>query len=280
MPAPTRILLTGGTGFVGRQILRALKEEGAWIRAISRRSLSNINADEVMQTSDVFQESTDWWASTLQSIDIVIHAAWYVEPGQYLTSVKNTECMIGSLRLADAFLKSNARHFVGIGSCFEYDLTNRLLDVFTPLSPSHAYTKSKVALFRALNQVVPIYEKSYSWHRLFYLYGEGEKSGRLVSNLHRHMQAGIPIDLTSGNQIRDFLDVRLAGDQIAKAALNGTTGPYNICSGEGRTIRKIAEDIADIYGQRELLRFGARADNPVDPPEIVGIPGNHKRPSN
>ena len=38
------------------------------------------------------------------------------------------------------------------------------------------------------------------------------------------------------------------------------------------TVRQLAEQIADEYGRRDLLRFGAREDNQVDPPCVVGIP--------
>ena len=39
------------------------------------------------------------------------------------------------------------------------------------------------------------------------------------------------------------------------------------------TVRELAERIADEFGRRDLLRFGARPDNPVDPPCVVGIRG-------
>ncbi len=83
--------------------------------------------------------------------------------------------------------------------------------------------------------------------------------------------AGEPAELSSGNQIRDFLDVREAGAMIAEAALSERQGPVNICSGVPVTVRQLAERIADAYGRRDLLRFGARADNAFDPPCVVGV---------
>jgi dTDP-6-deoxy-L-talose 4-dehydrogenase (NAD+) len=50
------------------------------------------------------------------------------------------------------------------------------------------------------------------------------------------------------------------------------TGPVNICSGHGISVRALAESIADEYGRRDLLRFGARPDNLIDPPCVVGVP--------
>ena len=58
---------------------------------------------------------------------------------------------------------------------------------------------------------------------------------------------------------------------IVETALGSVQGPVNICSGMPITIRQFAEEIADEYGRRDLLRFGARADNLIDPPCVVGI---------
>ena len=85
------------------------------------------------------------------------------------------------------------------------------------------------------------------------------------------LKAGQPAELSSGTQIRDFLDVREAGRMIVEAALGPVQGPVNICSGKPITVRQLAETIADEFGRRDLLRFGARPDNLVDPPCVVGI---------
>ena len=59
---------------------------------------------------------------------------------------------------------------------------------------------------------------------------------------------------------------------IADTALGTRQGPVNICSGRPVTVRQLVEQIADEYGRRDLLRFGARPDNEVDPPRVVGAP--------
>ena len=88
--------------------------------------------------------------------------------------------------------------------------------------------------------------------------------------LRAQLKAGDAAELTSGNQIRDFLDVREAGRLIAEAGLGTQVGPVNICSGEPITVRQLAEKVADEFGRRDLLRFGVRAENLTDPPCVVG----------
>jgi len=111
----------------------------------------------------------------------------------------------------------------------------------------------------------------FLWARLFYLYGVGENSRRLVPYLHQQVQAGQVADLTSGTQIRGFMDVDDAAALLVADAFSTRTGVSNIASGQGTTVRQLAEDIADGYGRRELLNFGARADNLTDPPMVVGL---------
>ena len=269
-------LLTGATGFVGRQVLRALGEKGVRVRVVVREGtqgqFANLGGIEtVVTTSDLFAENLDWWADVCNGIDTVIHVAWYVEPGKYLQSAKNLDCLVGTLQMAKGAAKANVRRFIGIGTCLEYDLTGGMLSIETPLRPLTPYAGAKAAAFLALSQCLPIQGVEFAWCRLFYLHGEGEVSRRLVPYLRFKLAAGEPAVLTNGNQIRDFLDAREAGRMIAETALGHEQGPVNICSGTPITVRQLAEQIADEYGRRELLRFGARPDNLIDPPCVVGV---------
>jgi nucleoside-diphosphate-sugar epimerase len=274
-----RILLTGATGFVGRQVLRALAASGARIRAVVREGNSEsrlggtASVESITSSPDIFRESVEWWNETLQDVDTIVHVAWYAEPGKYLHSPENIICLEGTLRMAQAAAQVGVKRFVGIGTCFEYDLSAGMLATDTPLRPVSPYAGAKAAAFLALSQWLPPQEISFAWCRLFYLFGEGEDERRLVSNLRARLAAGEPVNLTSGNQVRDFLDVRIAGEQIADIALGDREGPVNVCSGIPVTVRQIAEQIADEFGRPDLLRFGARADNLVDPRFVVGVVG-------
>ena len=145
------------------------------------------------------------------------------------------------------------------------------MSVETPLKASTPYAQAKADAFAALSQLLPQHAIEFTWCRLFYLFGEGEDPRRLVPYVRAKLKAGEPAELSSGTQIRDFLDVREAGRMIVETALGPVQGPVNICSGQPVTVRQIAEAIADEFGRRDLLRFGARPDNLVDPPCVVGI---------
>lgn len=271
-----RALLTGATGFVGRQLLNALCERDVDVRAVVRsgkeKAVRNFTCvDQVVSTPSLFEERQEWWQDIAADVDLVIHAAWYAEPGEYINSSRNLECLAGTLAMARGCVDAGVRRFVGIGTCAEYDHTAGHLSTATPLQPASVYAAAKAATFFSLSQWLPKVGTDFLWCRLFYLYGEGEDERRLVPYLRSQLARGRPTDLTSGNQVRDFLDVAVAGAMIADAALGKGTGAVNICSGIPITVRQLAENIADEYGRRDLLNFGKRPDNPFDPPFIVGI---------
>ncbi len=271
-----RVLVTGASGFVGRQIMRALSNFDVELVPVVREgkqstvaTLAKVN--RVIMTFDLFSESEEWWQAQCREIDLVIHAAWYAEPGKYLQSVQNMTCLIGSMNLAKGAAKSGVKRFVGIGTCFEYDLTLGFLSVDTPLKPLSPYAAAKAALYFSLSQWLPTQSVQFVWCRLFYLYGEGEDERRLVPYIRSQLKKGQTAELTSGKQIRDFLDVAEAGKNIANVALSELVGVVNICSGVPITVRQIAERIANEYGRPDLLKFGVRKDNLMDPPCIVGM---------
>lgn len=272
-----KILLTGASGFVGKQVFTKLLDKDVEVRVIVRKNKESFIRDknlnvEVIQTNDLFEESIEWWKEHCKGIDTLIHVAWYTETGKYLQSTKNIDCLIGSLNLAKGAAKAGIRRFIGIGTCFEYDLYSGDISINTPLKPSTPYAKAKAELYTSLSQLLPSQSIEFCWCRLFYLFGEGEDERRLVPYIHKQLSKGKIVELTSGKQIRDFLDVSVVGEMIVEAALGKQQGPINICSGIPISVSEIAQKIADKYGRRDLLKFGMRPDNLVDPPRIVGLP--------
>lgn len=272
-----KFLITGATGFVGRQVLSRLLEKKKEVRIIVRNDkksfLDDINSKtEIVTTNDLFEESVDWWNEQCKNIDTIIHLAWYSEPGKYLLSSKNIECLQGSLNLVKAAINSGVRRFVGIGTCFEYDLDVGRLSIDTPLKPSSPYAAAKAGLYTFLSQLLTTKSIEFTWCRLFYIYGEGEDDRRLVPYIHKQLSRGLVAELSSGKQVRDFLNVSVVGQMITDVALSEKQGPINICSGVPITVRQLAEQIADEYGHRDLLRFGARPDNLTDPIVVLGVP--------
>jgi dTDP-6-deoxy-L-talose 4-dehydrogenase (NAD+) len=272
----TRVLITGANGFVGRQITRSLDTEDIDLIPVVRKGKENTvsnfkNVKKIITSKDLFVEDESWWEEQCKDVDIVIHAAWYVETGKYQDSSKNIDCLLGSLKLAKGAAKAGVGRFLGLGTCAEYNQSQSVLTIDTPLKPLTIYAAAKASLFTILSQWLPRESVSFAWIRLFYLYGEGEDKKRLVPYVRSQILQGDFVDLTSGKQVRDFMDVIEAGKKIARISLTDQIGPINLCSGIPVTVRQFVEKIAAEYGRKDLLRFGVREDNVFDPPSIIGV---------
>ncbi len=274
-----RVLVTGATGFVGQAVVRVLKKHGADVHCVLRAgSADKLNGTlQTVDTPDLFGETADWWASVFDGFDLCIHLAWYAEPGKYLTSSRNLDCLSGTLAMAQGAVKAELRRFVGVGTCFEYDLSGGYLTTATRLDPLTPYAAAKASAYLTLKQYLPPRGVEFLWARLFYLYGAGEDARRLVPYLHQQLRAGAVAELTSGAQVRDFMDVDRAAELLVGDAFSDHQGASNIASGQGITVRQLAENIADTYGRRDLLKFGARPDNLTDPPVVVGLRDTKER---
>ena len=271
-----KILITGSSGFLGTQILNSLlKKRNVELYLVLRKKnllLSKLDNVKIIITKDLFSESVSWWKKKTKNIDIIIHSAWYVEPGKFMVSNKNLDCLSGTINMALGAAKSGIKKFVGVGTCAEYDTAKGYLDVNTRLNPTIPYSAAKVSTFIALEKLLPTFKVNFCWCRVFYLYGENEDSRRLVPYLREKLSKGEKVLLGSGKEIKDYIDVKKAGQLIVKHALSSKgIGAKNICSGVGTSVRELAESIADEYNRRDLLVFGVRKSNPFDSSIVVGV---------
>lgn len=271
------VLVTGASGFVGTQIVNRLASKGHSLRPVSRspavsKLASKFAQAKIFECDDLFAQSTDWWAERCEGIDAIVHAAWYVNPADYLDSEKNAACVAGTFRMAQGAAQAGIKHFVGIGTCMEYALPSERLEINAPTGPSTVYGGCKLATFDILENYLRSTQMDFSWCRLFYLFGEGENDKRLYPYLKRCLEAGETARLGAGTQLRDYMDVADAGARIADVIDTGQTGAINICSGVPVSIRQFAESVADRYGRRDLLEFGTHQPHPRDPSAVVGVP--------
>ena len=186
----------------------------------------------------------------------------------------------GNVRLLAGLLCSldsqQTRRFIHTGSCSEYapaEPGHRLAED-DPVGPSSLYGAAKLcasAYGRALAAERGI---CFLNLRLFGVFGAGEAPYRLVPYLIGKLREDQPVDLTAGEQVRDWLYVDDAVSALLAAATSenlGETGVYNVCSGQATSVREIAEQVAETMKKpKQLLRFGARAYRPDESMWIVG----------
>ena len=77
-----RVLITGCTGFLGRQVTQEFLSRGYVVRGTTRSSkdqhqaiLDDFSADDALELHTLDLTSDDGWGEAMQDIDAVIHTA-------------------------------------------------------------------------------------------------------------------------------------------------------------------------------------------------------------
>ncbi len=269
-----RILVTGGTGLIGRHAIKELKSLGHDVFAITRsfKSMEPV-LDTVFVECDMLARNADFLTlfAGLQ-IDTLLHLAWETEHGKFWNANSNSAWLSSSLRLADCFLKAGGQRIVCAGTCVEYDAPDigPCIPGQTPLNPIHPYSISKDALRRMLNWMTRSHAASFAWGRVFMVMGPDESPNRLVPYLINALLRGQPALCSSGRQIRDFMHAKDLGSAFAHLACSDYDGELNMCSGQQVAIADIVNRLADMLGHPELVKLGARPDKAGDPPNLWG----------
>jgi nucleoside-diphosphate-sugar epimerase len=196
--------------------------------------------------------------------ELCFHCAWYAVPGDYLHSQENLTALMDSLNLARGARRSGCRHFVGVGTCFEYDTSLGTLSETSPTKPQSLYAAAKLALHLVLDQMRGE-AMGVTWARLFYLYGPMEDVRRLVPSVVRALLAGEPVAISPGQQVRDFLHVEDVAAALAVLGQRYLDGVFNIGSGQPITVAEVATTLGRLSGSESLVRIGARPYAPGDP---------------
>jgi nucleoside-diphosphate-sugar epimerase len=263
-----KILVTGGRGYIGEPTTRALVARGCDVHVLGRTDPSIAGATfhhaDLLQVVDMRDAIEQIGAETL------LHLAWSVTPGKFWTDSANRDWAVASRRLFDAFARSGGRRIVGAGSCAEYDWSaSPLIEFSSSIGPATPYGQAKASVWSGL-QTLGIQEGlPVAWARLFFLYGPHEPRGKLVADAVNALLSGQVFQTTPGLQKRDFMYVEDAAEALAELALSSITGPVNVASGQGITVRELLEEVEAETRSAGLIQFGARALADREPLELV-----------
>jgi nucleoside-diphosphate-sugar epimerase len=252
-----RVLVTGATGFIGARAVPLLRARGYEVHAIGRTRPED--RDLEFHSADLLDADAVRAVTLKIRATHLLHLAWDVTPGRYWRASENLDWVSASLQLARAFEAAGGRRAVFAGTCAEYQWgAPRFFEATTPCVPATLYGAAKDALRRLLTYYGDSGGLSVGWGRIFFLYGPGEKPGRLVSDAIRCLVKVAPFPTTHGNQRRDFLHVDdVAGAFVALIDCNAQ-GPVNIGSGAAISVRSVLDIVASEIGNADCLQFGAR----------------------
>jgi len=265
-----KVLITGASGFVGSHVARLLVAEGCEVHVLVRESSNRWRIQDILPSMYLWQSDLVAFENVntyLQEIkpELCIHLAWYAVPGKYLNSQENLDSIQASINLLSQLAELGCKRFVGIGTCFEYDLSLGYLSESSLTKPITLYAATKVALSTILQQFAQITEMEVAWIRLFYQYGPMEDERRLIPGIISSLLRDEVVKTTKGEQIRDFLHIEDVASAIWAVAKSNVSGVVNVGSGQPVTVGQIALELGNLLGKPDLIHLGALPYRPNDP---------------
>ena len=262
-----RVLVTGGSGFVGRWALAALVERGADVHSIQRGAL-----EAVPGVTAHVADLRDRKRLQLLMVDLrpthLLHFAWIATPGVYLTSLENPHWLQWSLRLVELFLAHGGERVVVAGTSAEYDWSAGVCaELTTPCRPATLYAACKHAQYEVLERLSAQERFSFAEGRLFWAYGPGEPRDRLLPGMVRASIRGEPFRLRYPKQVRDYMHVADAGSAFAALLASDVQGAVNIASGQGVALERLGEIVGKETGRG--LAIETAAEPLADPVPLV-----------
>jgi len=263
-----RVLVTGGAGFIGSNLVRALTERGDEVRVLdnfSTGSRSNLEGTDV----DIVEgelRSYERVHNATRGVEVVYHLGALGSVPRSVqdpltSSAVNVE---GTLNVLLAARDEGVRRVVFSSSTSVYGSSRQLPTTEdSPPDPLSPYGVAKLAAERYCISFSRVYESFESVVlRYFNVFGERQSPfsqyAAVVPLFVTTIAAGRPIDVHGdGEQSRDFTYVGNVVDATIRAGhADGASGEiFNVAAGSPASVNAIADTIGELLGRPVEKRF-------------------------
>lgn len=260
-----RVLVTGGTGFLGNHLVRRLVGVGAAVSVLARPSSTLIRISDVASKvrlilGDIRVGSHVRDAVKLSQPEVIFHLAAYgVDPKKCdaITTIQTN--VVGLINLLEASVDIPYSRFLNTGTCFEYGNHGIPISESVAVDPLNVYAASKVMAVHLCRLHGYSHGKPIVTIRPFTFFGPWERIDRLIPSVILSILDGRPIRITSGVQTRDYTYVEDVVDAFLRAAVAEQAVGQTINSGTGEdlSVLEIVERIKDLMKSNARVEIGS-----------------------
>jgi UDP-glucose 4-epimerase len=261
-----RYLVTGGAGFIGSHIVRALLDQGAVVRVLDDFSsgkrenlegLSNSKNGSHFEIAEGDVRDAAVVANAVHDVEVIFHEAAFVSVPESIE--KPQDCfdvnITGTSILFEAARRAGVRRAVIASSAAVYGDSDALpLKEDTPLRPLSPYAVSK----RVDEMFAQLYTNSFGLEvaalRYFNVYGPRQRPDSMyaaaVPIFIRRLRDGKSVTIFGdGNQTRDLIFVGdvVRANLIASEHPSATGKVFNICTGQSTRLLDLLDVLFKLF---------------------------------
>jgi UDP-glucose 4-epimerase len=269
-PGPSRVLVTGGSGFIGRHVVSELSAAGSYVRVVDLQPHPDPSVDVVQ--GDIAEPSIV--AAALDGgFDAVVHLAALT---QVLNSLQQPEVAFRTNVAATALLLEASRE-AGV-TALAFASTNAVIGPIageaiteeTPLRPLTPYGATKAAGEMLMSAYTASYGVRCACMRLTNVYGPGmQAKDSIVARLMRAIRLGTTFEIYGdGRQVRDYVHVSDVVAAIRLALANDHwSGPTVIGTGTSLSVLDVVDEVRRVTGSELHVEHGAA--KPGEMPAVI-----------
>lgn len=254
-----KILITGATGFIGSGLVRALQDRiqevklGILVRNIEKaQQMLNCSSIDIIQTGEQMRKGIIDF-----NPDITVHLA------AYLTE-KSDSTVINKLILSNLLLSTQLLEAINLTSCKAFIHTGTNAEFAYGIEPycNSLYSATKTAI----RPIIKYYQSigKWKWVNLIIYNSYGRRNPtckKVIDLLIDSIDSNSPLPFSGGEQIRDFIHIDDIVDFIIQLIsdldlLEKDQYEFHIGTGQGHSIRQVAETIEKVYGKKVNAKWG------------------------
>jgi nucleoside-diphosphate-sugar epimerase len=259
-----RVVVTGGTGFIGRGVVRELVARGHDVLQIVRASSSEIPDVRHLQ-ANLSDPGSYAQALSAYEPEAAIHLAWEGIPDFSATRCEHNFTM--SIRFIDTVMATGScRKVIGAGSCWEYGLQEGICLENAPAAVTNDFTRAKDSIRRFGLGKAAETGKSFGWFRIFFVYGPGQRKGALIPSTVEAWRTNENAAPRNPGAAQDFIYLDDVVDALVRAVeRDWPSGEYNLGTGSLTSVADIVRIV------QELMNHPLTDVAPVERRETGGI---------